>query len=115
MDVLVKQTLLVQLDHLMDLERLGNHRGHHAKKLDSSVIVAVLLVSKDACKGADRSAAQRYGHTDKGNLLLAELFRLRGAAQEQRFLAGLRNDDRLSALHDSSGDSLSKLVARVPS
>src|SRR6266581_4028124 len=53
MYVLVEQALLLELDHLMDLEPLSYDRRDHPQELDRPVVVAIFLVAQHPRQRSD--------------------------------------------------------------
>src|SRR5262249_17162544 len=110
MNVLIEEALLVEFDHVMDFERLSDHRCDDSQELHGSIVIAVLLVSEHRGEGAACLAAHVDRHADEGDFILADAPCLWGPSEEQWLVTGLRDDHVLAALDHPAGDAFTEPV-----
>src|SRR5262249_2650769 len=67
--VLITETLSLGLDEVMDIDRLGNHGGHHMQEFQLSFVVAILAEAQVNAEGADRPPVNDHGDTNERTFL----------------------------------------------
>src|SRR5262249_53300578 len=111
LSILVDQTLALGLDETVNFNRLGYHRGHHAKEFHGSLVIAFLFECQVYAKRAYGFPIQHYRHADKRELLLGKVFPLGCPVQKKRLPADLRHHDMLAALYTPAGYPFAQVVA----
>src|SRR5215813_13939820 len=67
--ILIAETLPLGLDEVMDIDRLGNHRGYYMQEFQLSVVVAIFAESQVNAEGTDRPPVNDHWDTNECTLL----------------------------------------------
>src|SRR4029078_10227004 len=111
MIVFIDEAFLISLKSLFDFERLRNHRGNHAQELCRAIEISLLFVRSICANNSNRFTIYQNRHADETHFLAVSAFIYRSQAiEEERFLAGLRYDNRFSALHYPANYTFTDLV-----
>ena len=112
-DVFVAQRRPLRLDHLVQLDRLGDHRGDDVEQPQPGVEIirpAGLLID---AQRPDGLALQLDRHAEKRDFLAPRRIAGLGPVQEARVLGDIRHDDPLARLDDPPRDALADLVSAL--
>ena len=109
-DVFVLQRRPLRLDQLVQLDRLGDHRGDDVEQPQAGVEVIRPAGLPIDAQRPDRLALQLDRHAEERDLLAVVAVAGPGPVQESRVLGDVRHDDPLAGLDDPAGDALADLV-----